>query len=249
MVIRAYANDTGFIDRIESDDLPDGELAILRKRIGSALWSPARLFKVARERDWPPIIFVRGRPPLLPPPCAQPFEPTPLNGADPTLHALGDLLLEQADPAMHDILRRRARWSELAKVNLFVTLLLLLQTAAFAILLWRWPHALQPSMLLFAASYALFVYAAVYFLCRRNWYIVPGGVVIRRASAIGAMQLRVFSPANGLLVTGYRQVHLIIRDTGKTLRANVSPFEIAVLLAVWQSPIPAPDVSKLVDLQ
>ncbi len=249
--VRIHKNERRSIDFVECPELSQDDLALIKREMKRIPWWGDNLERLGHHKHLPPLVLLREYHQYVPPACTVHFEPTPLNEADPTLQGLADHLYEKADASLHEILSRKPKLSLLTKRTLVIAGIVA-ASFWFDVLfgdsvtnrVQSWMNTAESLLPHFGGLYLVY-----FFFLRRSWYLVPGGVVIRRGKWRGPPPLVVLSPENAFISVHKGHVRLLDRKTGRLYRAYCSQLEIAVLLAVWQSPIPAPDVSKLVDLQ
>lgn len=249
--VRIHENARRSIALVECPELSQDDRALIKRELKRIPWRGDNLELIGRHKHLPPLVLLREYRQYVPPACTVHFEPTPLNEADPTLQGLADHLRERADASLHEILSRKPKLSLLTKWTLLIAGIVAACFSFDALFddgvtnrVQSWMSTAESLLIHFGGLYL------VYFsFLRRSWYLVPGGVVIRRGKWRSRPPLVVLSPENAFISVHNRHVRLLDRRTGRLYRTYCSQLEIAVLLAVWQSPIPAPDVSKLVDLR
>ncbi|HKQ46672.1 MAG TPA: hypothetical protein VJZ71_01235 [Phycisphaerae bacterium] len=106
---------------------------------------------------------------------------------------------------------------------------------------------------LLAFGITIVVPMAVYWLRQNEWILIPGGLVIRKTSLRQfKTSTRRFTAADAVLILAWRQPGWeaqILQEEKIVEKRRLTPLECIALLGAWQSPLPAPDVKKLVDLQ
>jgi hypothetical protein len=85
----------------------------------------------------------------------------------------------------------------------------------------------------------------------RQWLLIPGGLVLRKARWRGGWDLQRFRRCDGVLMLGpyWRKLWwFCVADGGRHGSAQVTPEEARLLLRAWLSPLEAPSVEAMSDL-
>ncbi len=116
----------------------------------------------------------------------------------------------------------------------------------------RWRITL-PAVLWTAALVAALFVGPIRGRAAEQWFIVPGGMVRRKASPFQKRwSLHLFERSKSVLcaVRWFGQSWLIlVQDGHETARRNATRDEVTLLLRAWLSPLPPPPVERLSDLE
>lgn len=238
--------------------LPDDRLGEIERLVARLTSSPRRLAAELRELSarhalpgicvvWnenpfprPPGAWRSEYYPQTPEPIGVPFEPIELNERELRLDLLGDP--NAAERARRGMLpkpppRRSYIWLFIAFVT---TSLGLLAT----------PIAGMPCCVVAAAAPLLILLDRVPLPRSATWFLVPHGVVVRRAGVLrSTARLTVCTPPDTLLLFRPRPPGWsaeLIRKNGK-IRRFLTRREFEALLRAWSSPLPCP--TRFDDLQ
>ncbi len=210
-----------------------------------------KLKRLRREKDVPGLALLYESnyddPLPIPKPITVVFEPIPL---DENFQGLRDLM--ESTQTTTDIKRDRPPISRFRK------------------LMYRWivPYAMffnsgsQALSDIFAGrfrSWAVLLHFAIilsiilFVFLRRifdlsGWYLVPGGVVVRKARMNSIKtEIRRFTPQDSILTLTFQppKWSATLYSEGKTLVQQCSRFECIALMAAWQNPSKAPDLALL----
>jgi hypothetical protein len=187
----------------------------------------------------------QGMPPL-PAPIRDPFEPLPLTGKDTEhLQALVD--------GQHVVPAAWADWLKFSKRRRrrlgWFWILGNFWWVAFQLVPELW-HAIQarqmPSATIITLTVILLL-VSVLVAVSRQWLIIPRGIITRRRIALPTHGLERFTRSDcTLLIASEGQTWAACVARGDTVRlTNLTEFECVALLAAWQSPAPAPELSLL----
>lgn len=106
---------------------------------------------------------------------------------------------------------------------------------------------------LLLAPISIAMVAAVYWIRNRNWFIVPGGVVVHRRSLFkGEGTISRFTPMETLLILQPQIMAIsvsLIQGEEIIESTNLTKSECIALLGAWQSSIAPPELERLVDLR
>lgn len=189
------------------------------------------------------------------------FEPQPLDESDPTFLQLE--ALEATDPTSTETPRDAgfnsdATWLRL-KRNIalrggwIMTGILLLYIVMHA---WRsYRQGAVDIVLVLCSAFLVFVLFGNVgaWSWRKQWLVVPGGLILRKVGLRDRrLRLFLFRPCDSVLALYKRSRHqwiLCIAREGLLERTIVTKREADFVLRAWLSPLSAPPVEKLTDLQ
>ncbi len=249
-VVVALQSSFSSVREIRAPHLPE-ELHEPIRAAGAAWRDPKavarRLDELRQQHDLPGLAIwyaLEKNAPTVPQPLDLPFEPLELDeGRAP----LAELVAEaQADEQTR---RSNAFRRGLVRIGLPVFVLLpQLFNGVTQILI----HRSRSVVLLWVGIIGVLVLAfgLVWWLAD-DWFIVPGGIVVRRR-LIGRVgeRLRLYTPADALLIIRQNQPGYILEiwQDGRPRQRKVTELEAAAALGAWQSKLPPPDLSQLSDL-
>ena len=257
-VVHITPGKKGSRDKAECVDLPADVLE--RFSMAGAAWRNMkhrlkRLAALRRELKLPGLAVVyrpgRGRRIETPLPIPVPFEPIELDETHPALTQLVQHVVEP-DPENPTIKKTFAvnRWLTrlgIPAVMLFVWIPQMIQAAvrdgvrSFGFGMWI-------AMLLVMFGILLYVH----WFRSAQWFIVPGGVVLRRAvfGRVGE-SLQRFTPADTLLTIMREQRGWQGRLTRgpADVTKRLTELECVALLAAWQSRVRTPTLDEMADLR
>lgn len=182
----------------------------------------------------------------IPEPAVLPFEPTDLDETHPALVPLSEQLWPsdaRAQPCPRPSRRHRVLRSVVAPglAIVFLSFYLFLEFGQFGSFF---------TNLVIILSMGLIAAAVWAVLSWRNghWFVVPGGVVVRR-SIIGwlSRRSRLYTPGNSILFVErtWPDWQATICEGYQSVGRSLTDVERAVLLAAWRSPVEPPDLSEL----
>ena len=188
-----------------------------------------------------------------PAPLELPFEPTPLSEGASTTAAL---VSAGASPGQADRGQTSpwfVGWSclqVLAVLAIVLTPCLLLSCCGFLV-----PVGMLEILGVVGAVGGLFGALGIWAMRRRSasgqWFLVPGGVVVRRQSLMRArVVLDRYTPADSVLLVLPRPPGWLttLGQGRRRIRQLLSPQECVALLRAWQCPLPPPEIVELEDL-
>ncbi len=198
-------------------------------------------------------------------PIAVPFEPHPLDHSDTPLGQQAQPLEDQPDADLLEpeaLEQLRQQTSEGAHIErktrkglgwLWAALLVLPTTAgamyAFARGEITWPAIFLSVVVLFAL---IGCGQATELLQRKQWFVVPGGLVLRKARLVRpTWDLHCFRQRDSVLIAHRVDRNwwkIFVADAEDAEQVTVTPKEAHFLLRAWLSPIPPPPVDQLTDL-
>ena len=237
---------------------------LARVREAAALWRDdryraKRLATAIRDLNLPGLTFVfslKKRELAVPPPLAVPFEPIELDETHPSIPALAESAAGATDGRADAALvpaRTFRRWFVrfgapaiiLFNVGLQAVIQTITQTAVHGFRFW---FVAMWGGILLATVLPLVIYG---WYSSAQWFIVPGGVVLRRSFAgkVGK-RLELFTPADTILQIGpdnLAWVAVLARGKQRVTR-RLTQIEATALLGAWQSRLRTPEAGELVDL-
>lgn len=170
-------------------------------------------------------------------PIADSFEIRPLKEGDPTFIELAGATGDSADRLKATRVRKRAlAWLVLIAIG----------AACISFFVLAWPR-IRSRMLLTIPLYAALsfgLYAMGWSAPMLEWYVVPGGIVLRkRFGPYRKQQLRLYSRASSVVVIFLRRMEHwgVFASDGTTLdEGRFTSAEVALLLRAWLSPAAPP---------
>ena len=187
--------------------------------------------------------------PPLPTPIRDPFEPVLLVGRRKT-DRLQSLIEGQASVTPEGsqlatcgrCARRRQQW-------FWAIPALLLAAFSFVVSPWRtawWWELLGVQCL---ASIAALAVVCPYLWATRRWFLIPQGVLARRVMALPTHALEFFTREDSTLLITPRNPFWAahVRHATRVHVRQLDDRACLALLAAWQSPAPAPNLSQLAD--
>lgn len=217
-------------------------------------WKPARqrLQALCRERGWPGLVLVYAikRKFTPPPPLDMPIEPLEVSESNPAIRAIAERA-GAAETTTETSAAIRAWRRALARGGTgFIGFVSPLINAIVGLAMRNWTQFYINAGIM---ALGIVIFGVVWWVTSAQWFIVPGGL-IRRRGVVGkvGVQLTRFRPADTLLVArpfppaGW-QVSLVTGEHEAALR--LTPLELSVLLALWQSALPCPAIEQLDDLR
>jgi hypothetical protein len=182
-----------------------------------------------------------------PEPLDVPFQPQPLNEAHTALPCAGGGAGDSTASTQRSEFRRRV----------------LLRGGWWVFALGVIPAALQllasvfrkdvADVLMLATLVALLLFAPVDWRFNRQWFLVPGGVVLRKAGWRSARwTLHLFERTSSVLFVGMSartQWLAAVADGKEASHLQVTPAEADLLLRAWLSSVPPPPIETLSDLE
>ena len=207
-------------------------------------------------------VIIRSELPAQQPPPALtvPFEPIPVDEANPAFRDLeaacnapGEPFGPGDDDAADSLFRRRVART-LVYTGVWIGLVIFGVNFIAAIIKCAAQKRWDADVLLHGAGLLLFLGVPFvrHYFGSPPWLLVPGGLV-RRAAGRGAAtsEVNLFVRANSILIIrpiGTGLWRFIVSDGWHCGSAQVSLKEKDLLLRAWLSPLPPPDAEKLVDL-
>jgi len=213
---------------------------------------------LARQSDARVAYWVAHEPPPANDALTIPFEPVPLDEADAAMRVINSGREHNVDhtAAPHSDacsqwgrIRRNVRLRGLLPVMLVLLGFVGQSAAAIA------EGQITVSLLMAGAVVAVMVFAGTQqgWLVRRQWFVVPGGLVVRRASWRRARWTPVlFQRTDAILSVAWmsRRVWLIAVANAHDHAAFFgTACEAAFVLRAWISPLPPPSPEQLSDLE
>ena len=181
-------------------------------------------------------------------PLAVPFEPRPLDEGDPSFAAL--------IPAWRDVDSGQRRWNRSFTLIGGWPLVLFFALLLFFVGLVVYLTGQRDDEMLLCLGIAvgsLLVGAAGAWSWRRQWLLVPGGLVLRKARWTGgAWRIHLYRRRSSVLLV--QQMHrdqwmLCVADAEASDATRLTKTEAHVALASWLSPLPPPPAERLRDLR
>jgi hypothetical protein len=262
---RSYA-ERRHID-IEYPPLPEGARAELEAIAACQrhplLIAPDELHTIRERHGLPGVALVQtvqGKHELtIPSPTLVPFEAIELDETHPAIEALLSPEARGHAP-LPDVPARSRYWQHTLRAIILVAPLyagLILLARVSTPSLWSWPDTM-----LFALPGGLALVSALLLLAfpvrgrsglrwAPRWYLVPGGVALRRRAPLPLRKRwRLYTPRDTVLtITPLRSGWQAALDRGGVqIVHGFTSLECAALLAAWQSPLPAPSVELLQQL-
>ncbi len=262
---RSYAEQR-HID-VEYPPLPEGARAELEAIAACQrhplLIAPDELHTIRERHGLPGVALVQtvqGKHELtIPSPTLVPFEAIELDETHPAIEALLSSEARGHAPLL-DVPVRSRYWRHTLRAIILIALLyagLLVVARLSTPSLWSWPETI-----LFALLGALALVSALLVLAfpvrgrpglrwEPRWYLVPGGVALRRRAPLPLRRRwRLYTPRDTVLtITPLRSGWQAALDRGGVqIVHGFTPLECAALLAAWQSPVPPPPAELLEQL-
>lgn len=255
-VVHVVSNFSGAPIRLFSPDL---DLAVLDRIREPALMGRndksrrRRIWSYVERKEVPGLAIVDinlTTEPLMPcRPIRVQFEPVPLDETHPNLVELAKL--SGGDQPVVP----RSRLLALSRNYLYRTVACIPGIAVALIALFdSMKTGFRSQDLFFYSPLAVFLIALpIGLFWATRWFVVPGGVAVRSPLwRWGLRRPRFYTPSTALLFVAERGVLWTVRicDADRVLETcSMSRLECIALLGAWQSPLPPPEVNKLVDLQ
>jgi hypothetical protein len=251
-IVRVSLSRTSKVQDVQCDTLPPNAVDELRGLTAGwrdAKKSPGRLDDLRQRLGLGGLIVwhsPESKPPLVPKPLTIPFEPLELDeGRAP----LADLCGASDDMAAAGL--RRRQWNRgIFRYGLPIIALAQIPNAIVQIAIHRDLFTIVLWTFIFGFIFGVFF---LVWWCADQWFLVPGGLVIRKAFAgrVGeSMQLH--TPRDSLMIIrpqrpGHAFGIEIWRD-GQLRRRRATLIEATALVAAWQSSLTPPPISQLTDL-
>lgn len=222
-----------------------------------------RMADVCRELNLPPFALLQTPGSRkknqfeVPLPLAVPFEPIELNETQPALAGIIETLVLN-DEGSADAVVRRSPWYTRSFVRLGALSIIMFNVTIQSVVQTITQTAMHGFRFWFIAMiwgiFAITVGGCAYWLWRTSaqWFLIPGGVVIRRTfwKKFG-VKLERYAPADTLLMIvqdNFGWYASLIRKNRPAHRKHFTRMEATALLAAWQSPILAKRVNEMSDL-
>lgn len=240
------------IDAVSAPTLPPETVTRLRRIVAAWRWhqSVARDLQAVRRTLAPAGLLVwyalSNKRLKTPTPLCVPIEPMELDeGRAPLADLIEDAIA--ADPKL-----RKTRWWRRVLTRIGVPLIIFASNLPNAIAQLILHHNLF-TYLLWTGILTMFVAIAVLiYLLAEPWYIVPGGVMVRRtfAGKPGASMTYFARSDSVLVIRPGNQGHTAqLWREGAFKHRQLTPLELAALLAAWTSPLMPPPAERLSDWQ
>lgn len=212
-----------------------------------------RVRQLRDERGWPGIVLVwalKNRLVTPPPPLAVPIEPLELNEGDLAIRMLA-ADPARAEPARESVAAVRAWRRFIARIGVgFIGFVNPAIQAIIGLAMRQW---WQFYINLAITVIGLGVLIFVFWYTSGRWFIVPGGVIVRRG-VLGKVAVRLarYTPGDTLLMVRPFPPSGWQAELWREKRVDSQRFtktELSALLAAWQSPLTCPPLDLLDDLR
>ncbi len=253
-----YANRWYFRELMQQLPAGDGQRASAPTRwprsAGSALAGSAIALAERGWNGWV-VVATESEATLFLEPISQPFEPRQIDEADPSFNALQDAaevgnaggaalpITGGFAAAMRRNIRLRGGWPIVAVILSCVALLILIAMMA-RVSIW------VLAICVIWTAIVLLIPHRKRFLGLHQWFVVPGGLLLRRASWLNSrVELQLFRRHDcalaALLTRNVSQV--AVSDGNKTQTMLVTRSELNIVLRAWLSPLEPPPLTRLSD--
>lgn len=198
--------------------------------------------------------------PVIPPGFTVPFEPMQINEDDAQLRTLFESLELPIGPKPARtyakrtpfLMRLAPRFGMPSAAFWALFLNACLQAAILGRVYGLGRHGfwLGPAVVIFLTAAFVFVFRSV----GRRWFLIPGGVVIRRGvfRQFAVSLVRLTASDSILLISRHEKIsgwHVQIWRESRSWWRIMTDLEMSALLAAWQSAVPAPTLAQLDDLR